>query len=72
MSPCLVVSIVVVFQIIVACDLNSKVRETGFCSVVRLFRISAPGMLPGLVVGLRFVVLETVAVLLHYCIAWSS
>ena len=34
------VDIVVVFQIIVTCDLKSKVRETGFCSMVGLFRIS--------------------------------
>ena len=40
MPPWLVVGDVVVFRIIVACDLSSKVRETGFCSVVGLFRIS--------------------------------
>lgn len=37
MPPWLVVGDVVVFRIIVVCDLSLKMRETGFCSVVRLF-----------------------------------
>ena len=37
MPPWLAVGDVVVVRIIVACDLNLKLRETGFCSVVRLF-----------------------------------